>query len=452
MKAAVAPMFSARACASAHGPGANILGGGDGETLADRSGAQSKLTRRAGSSTRSSATRSRRRCGSTASATWASGRPRGTTSASRASSATRMKLQFTWEGCDSALAAPLLLDLARLGALALERGRGGFVEELAFFFKDPAGTDEHRARPAVRDARALGAPGDRGVKPPAPRAVAELVRLPAVLSVPGDVLVGAAASGQLRDVPRAAGLAAASSCLYLGGMALNDYADRDGRRGRTAGAPDPVGPGLARLRARPRRRADRAVGGLAVAADGARAWVLAPLAATVWAYDLALKETPAAVTGMAACRALDVLLGRVAHGARAALPAAAVVGAAHRGHRRCRAPRSGAPARAAARGAGGDRRRGRRRRLRAARAQPLAAGRRSPRPAWSAPMRRPSAAPTPTPRGTRRPSGCSARSAPGSSASCRWRPACSPAPGARPRRRGRGALAARPLRSPAAGR
>ena len=55
----------------------------------------------------------------------------------------RMKLQFTWEGCDSALAAPLLLDLARLGALALERGETGFVEELAFFFKDPAGTDEH---------------------------------------------------------------------------------------------------------------------------------------------------------------------------------------------------------------------------------------------------------------------------------------------------------------------
>ena len=34
----------------------------------------------------------------------------------------RMKLQFTWEGCDSTLAAPLLLDLMRLMALALERG------------------------------------------------------------------------------------------------------------------------------------------------------------------------------------------------------------------------------------------------------------------------------------------------------------------------------------------
>jgi myo-inositol-1-phosphate synthase len=55
----------------------------------------------------------------------------------------RMRMQFTWEGCDSALAAPLLLDLARLGALALESGEAGIVSELAFFFKDPAGTSEH---------------------------------------------------------------------------------------------------------------------------------------------------------------------------------------------------------------------------------------------------------------------------------------------------------------------
>jgi myo-inositol-1-phosphate synthase len=55
----------------------------------------------------------------------------------------RMKLQFTWEGCDSTLAAPLLLDLIRLMALALERGERGTVPELAFFFKDPAGSREH---------------------------------------------------------------------------------------------------------------------------------------------------------------------------------------------------------------------------------------------------------------------------------------------------------------------
>ena len=166
------------------------------------------------------------------------------------------------------------------------------------------------------------------MKAPAPRAVAELVRLPAVLSVPGDVLVGAAASGQVRDVPRAAGLAAASSCLYLAGMALNDYADREVDVVERPSRPIPSGrvtPGFALGLA---GGLTAASAGLAVASDGARALkVLAPLAGTVWAYDLALKETPAAVTGMSACRALDVLMGSGAHGARAALPAAAVVGA-----------------------------------------------------------------------------------------------------------------------------
>jgi myo-inositol-1-phosphate synthase len=55
----------------------------------------------------------------------------------------RMKLQFTWEGCDSTLAAPLLLDIIRLMALALDREERGPLPELAFFFKDPVGTTEH---------------------------------------------------------------------------------------------------------------------------------------------------------------------------------------------------------------------------------------------------------------------------------------------------------------------
>ena len=80
--------------------------------------------------------------------------------------------------------------------------------------------------------------------------MAELVRLPAVLSVPGDVLVGAAVSGQMRDVSRTAGLVAASSCLYLAGMALNDYADRDVDAVERPGPADPVRARDAGLRAR----------------------------------------------------------------------------------------------------------------------------------------------------------------------------------------------------------
>jgi 4-hydroxybenzoate polyprenyltransferase len=55
--------------------------------------------------------------------------------------------------------------------------------------------------------------------------IAELIRAPAALSVPGDPLAGAAATGALGA--RAAGLAAASVCLYWSGMAANDWADRE---------------------------------------------------------------------------------------------------------------------------------------------------------------------------------------------------------------------------------
>ena len=57
---------------------------------------------------------------------------------------TRMSMQFTWQGCDSSLAAPLVIDLARLADLALRRGEVGPLPALGFFFKDPVGSDEHR--------------------------------------------------------------------------------------------------------------------------------------------------------------------------------------------------------------------------------------------------------------------------------------------------------------------
>ncbi|WBB62074.1 inositol-3-phosphate synthase [Streptomyces sp. WMMC500] len=52
---------------------------------------------------------------------------------------TRMVLQTIWQGCDSALAAPLVLDLVRIVARAHEAGMSGPVPGLGFFFKDPDG-------------------------------------------------------------------------------------------------------------------------------------------------------------------------------------------------------------------------------------------------------------------------------------------------------------------------
>jgi myo-inositol-1-phosphate synthase len=55
----------------------------------------------------------------------------------------KMMLQFTWQGCDSILAAPLLLDLARLALFAQRRGEVGVLKHLACFFKSPMGVAEH---------------------------------------------------------------------------------------------------------------------------------------------------------------------------------------------------------------------------------------------------------------------------------------------------------------------
>ena len=159
---------------------------------------------------------------------------------------------------------------------------------------------------------------------PPPAVIAELVRLPAVLSVPGDALSGAVWSGW----PRGGLLAASSAQLYLAGMALNDWADREVDAVERPHRPIPSG------RVAPSFALGLATaltaGGLATAAavGGRRALgVAGALAGAVWAYDLGAKHTPAGPLVMASCRALDVLLGAAGGDVRAALPAAAAVGA-----------------------------------------------------------------------------------------------------------------------------
>jgi len=55
---------------------------------------------------------------------------------------TKMVMQFLWQGCDSLLAAPLVLDLIRLAALAQARGERGVMRHAACFFKSPLGVEE----------------------------------------------------------------------------------------------------------------------------------------------------------------------------------------------------------------------------------------------------------------------------------------------------------------------
>jgi myo-inositol-1-phosphate synthase len=140
VKATLAPMFATRALRVRSWSGINLLGGGDGANLGDPAVAQSKIA-------------SKGRVVSEAlgypvagplhiddvpdlgewKTAWDHVSFEGFLGA-------RMTLQFTWAGCDSALAAPLVLDLARLTARAHEAGRAGPLEALGFFFKDPVGT------------------------------------------------------------------------------------------------------------------------------------------------------------------------------------------------------------------------------------------------------------------------------------------------------------------------
>lgn len=167
---------------------------------------------------------------------------------------------------------------------------------------------------------------------------AELLRVSALATVPGDALAGAAAAGLRPN--RSTLLAIGSSlCLYEAGMALNDWADRAEDAVDRPHRPLPSG----RITPRAALAASAALtaGGLTFAARAGRPALATAtaLAATVWSYDLHLKHTPAAPATMATARALNLLLGTIATttgrpGARrggrppvAALPSAALLGA-----------------------------------------------------------------------------------------------------------------------------
>ncbi|MFI5708794.1 inositol-3-phosphate synthase [Kribbella sp. NPDC051620] len=142
VKSVLAPMFAARALPVHAWSGTNLLGGGDGATLADPRAAESKsISKERGLA---------EMLGDVAGdvhidyvdpmGDWKTAWDHVLFSGFLG---VRMTLQFTWQGCDSALAAPLVLDLARLSALALDRGHVGAMPFLGFYFKDPIESTEH---------------------------------------------------------------------------------------------------------------------------------------------------------------------------------------------------------------------------------------------------------------------------------------------------------------------
>ncbi|UIR21431.1 inositol-3-phosphate synthase [Streptomyces spinosirectus] len=139
LRSVLGPMFTQRALAVRAWSGANLLGGGDGAALADPGAAAAKNAGK------------ERVLADTLGTT-----PEGEVHIDDVPAlgdwktawdhiafdgflGTRMILQTIWQGCDSALAAPLVLDLARLTARAHEAGLSGPLGELGFYFKDPVG-------------------------------------------------------------------------------------------------------------------------------------------------------------------------------------------------------------------------------------------------------------------------------------------------------------------------
>lgn len=142
LRTVLAPAFAARSFRVLSWAGANLLGGGDGATLADPVAVRSKLS-----------TKSRGLQALTGSdvtplhidnvpdlgdikVAWDHVHAEGFLGS-------RLTLQTTWNAYDSMLAAPFVLDLARLLSLAAVAGSAGPVGELGFFFKDPWGSDTH---------------------------------------------------------------------------------------------------------------------------------------------------------------------------------------------------------------------------------------------------------------------------------------------------------------------
>ncbi|MEE2886676.1 MAG: inositol-3-phosphate synthase [Planctomycetota bacterium] len=55
----------------------------------------------------------------------------------------KMTMQFTWQGCDAILAAPIVLDMVRFADLAKRRGEVGPMSHLSCYFKSPLDIDQH---------------------------------------------------------------------------------------------------------------------------------------------------------------------------------------------------------------------------------------------------------------------------------------------------------------------
>jgi len=136
-----------------------------------------------------------------------------------------------------------------------------------------------------------------------------IIRFPAPLSALTDILAGAGLAGVALAPAQLGPLLGASFCLYSGGMALNDFADR-GRDARLRpDRPIPAGELSAGLVAGVGFGLLATGVGLAAAVGRVPLLVACGVALAILAYDFLLKAHRVGLLGMGLCRAGNLLLG-----------------------------------------------------------------------------------------------------------------------------------------------
>jgi myo-inositol-1-phosphate synthase len=143
MKTVLAPLFRHRNLEVLSWEGFNILGGGDGRVLADPRHKSSKVRSKGGVITSTLGYTPHMNVAIEYVPSLGNWKTAWDYIHFRGFLGTKMTAQFIWEGCDSILAAPLVLDLVRLTEFAQRSGEAGPMPQLACFFKDPLGVSVH---------------------------------------------------------------------------------------------------------------------------------------------------------------------------------------------------------------------------------------------------------------------------------------------------------------------
>jgi myo-inositol-1-phosphate synthase len=148
LKTVLAPMFAARSLPVLAWQGYNMLGNSDGHTLADPARLNRKLKTKGQALTALLLAEANQHIGVNIDyvpslgdwkTAWNFIHFRGFLGA-------KMSLQFTWSGCDTALAVPLVLDLIRWVERGARFGEYGALNYLESYFKSPIGSSEQDFR------------------------------------------------------------------------------------------------------------------------------------------------------------------------------------------------------------------------------------------------------------------------------------------------------------------